>query len=56
LVIRISCPCSELVKHYVREDIRGRGGIAPIFLTSELDGGEWSVSGPGSFTPGERVL
>jgi hypothetical protein len=24
-----------------------------IFLTSELAGGEWSVSRPGRFTPGE---
>jgi hypothetical protein len=26
-----------------------------IFLTSELVGGEWSVSRPSCFTPGERV-
>jgi hypothetical protein len=26
-----------------------------IFLTSELGGGEWSASHPGSFTPGERA-
>jgi hypothetical protein len=25
-----------------------------IFLTSALDGGEWSTSRPGRFTPGER--
>jgi hypothetical protein len=24
-------------------------------LTSALDGGEWSASGPSRFTPGERV-
>jgi hypothetical protein len=29
------------------------GGKAPPFLTSALDGGEWSASGPGHFTPGE---
>jgi hypothetical protein len=26
-----------------------------IFLTSALVGGEWSASGPGHFTPGERA-
>jgi hypothetical protein len=26
-----------------------------IFLTSALAGGEWSVSRPGRFTPGERA-
>jgi hypothetical protein len=33
----------------------GSGGIAPPFLTSALDGGEWSASLPGRFTPGERA-
>jgi hypothetical protein len=37
------------------EDVRESGGIAPPFLTSELDGGEWLVSRPGPFTPRERV-
>jgi hypothetical protein len=26
-----------------------------IFLTSALDGGEWSASHPGRFIPGERA-
>jgi hypothetical protein len=26
-----------------------------IFLASALDGGEWSTSRPGRFTPGERA-
>jgi hypothetical protein len=26
-----------------------------VFLTSALDGGEWSASRPGRFTPGERA-
>jgi hypothetical protein len=30
-----------------------RGGIAPQFLTSALDGGELSVSCPGRVAPGE---
>jgi hypothetical protein len=33
----------------------GSGGIAPHFLTSALDGGEWSASRPGRFTPRERT-
>jgi hypothetical protein len=35
----------------------GSGGIASrIFFTSALDGGVWSVSRPGHFTPRERAL
>jgi hypothetical protein len=34
----------------------GSGGIAHTFLTSALDGGEWSASRPGRFTPRERAL
>jgi hypothetical protein len=33
----------------------GSGGIAPLILTSALDGGEWSASRPGRFTPRERA-
>jgi hypothetical protein len=33
----------------------GSGGIAPPFLTSALDGREWSASRPCLFTPGERA-
>jgi hypothetical protein len=32
----------------------GSGGIAPPFLTSALDGGEWSASRPGWCTPREK--
>jgi hypothetical protein len=32
------------------------GRIVPPFLTSALDGGEWSASRPGRFTPGETPL
>jgi hypothetical protein len=31
------------------------GGIAAAFLTSALDGDEWSASPPGRFTPRERA-
>jgi hypothetical protein len=34
----------------------GNRGIAPPFMTSALDKGEWSASRPGRFTPGERAL
>jgi hypothetical protein len=33
----------------------GGGGVAPPFLTSALDGGEWSASHPGRFTSWERA-
>jgi hypothetical protein len=31
----------------------GSGGIAPPFLTSALDEGEWLASCPDCFTPGK---
>jgi hypothetical protein len=37
------------------EDVLGSGGIAPLFLTSALDGGQWSASRLGRFAPGERA-
>jgi hypothetical protein len=37
------------------EDICGSGGIVPPFSTSTPEGGEWSASGPGRFTPGVRA-
>jgi hypothetical protein len=33
----------------------GSGGIAPIILTSAVDGEEWSASRPGRFTFGETA-
>jgi hypothetical protein len=33
----------------------GTGCISPHTLTSALDGGEWSASRPGSFTPKARA-
>jgi hypothetical protein len=35
--------------------MRRSGGITSSFLTSALDGGEWSASRPCRFTPGERT-
>jgi hypothetical protein len=37
------------------EDIRVSGGVPSSFLTSALDGGDWSASRPCRFTPGERA-
>jgi hypothetical protein len=39
----------SLIKHAMAT--WGSGGIAPPFLTSALDGGEWSPLRPGRFTP-----
>jgi hypothetical protein len=36
--------------------VLGIGGIATLFLTSELHGGEWSASYPSRFAPEERAL
>jgi hypothetical protein len=33
----------------------GSGSIDPPFLTSALDGGEWSASRPGRYTPGDMA-
>jgi hypothetical protein len=33
----------------------GGGNSAPPFLTTSLDGGEWSASRPYYFTPRERI-
>jgi hypothetical protein len=37
------------------EDVWGTKGIAPPFLTSALDGGEWSVLRSGRVNPGETA-
>jgi hypothetical protein len=37
------------------EDVWGSGVIATSFVTSTLDGGEWSASRPGRFIPEERA-
>jgi hypothetical protein len=34
----------------------GSGGIVPSFVTSALDGNEWSASSPGRFTPDKEPL
>jgi hypothetical protein len=44
-----------LINHYAMKMYWGSGGIAQASLMSALDGGEWSASSPGRFTPGERT-
>jgi hypothetical protein len=36
------------------EDVSGNASIAPLFMTSALDGVEWSTSSPDRFNPGVR--
>jgi hypothetical protein len=48
--VRYSCPCAYLIKHH-HEDVLGGGSMAPLVLTSALDGGEWSDSPPDRFIP-----
>jgi hypothetical protein len=41
----------KLIRDYAMKT-QGIRGIAPPFLILALDGGQWSVSCPGRFTPG----
>jgi hypothetical protein len=41
--------------HYTKMTYGGSGGIAPLFLTFALDGGEWSATCPCHFTARERA-
>jgi hypothetical protein len=43
----------DMVKIEGNENIWGSGDTASQFLTSALDGGGWSTSHPGHFTPGK---
>jgi hypothetical protein len=43
-----------LINYAPHHEDRSEGeGIVPPFLTLALDGGKWSASHPGRFTPGE---
>jgi hypothetical protein len=44
-----------LTKYHAMKTIGGVEVQLHAFLTSALDGGEWSASHPGCFTPGERA-
>jgi hypothetical protein len=41
--------------YHAMKDVYENGRTAPPFLTSTLDGGEWSTSCPGHITSGERA-
>jgi len=41
--------------HHAIKTYRGVRVEHHAFLTSALNGDEWSASGPGRFTPGERT-
>jgi hypothetical protein len=43
------------MKHYAMNVCGGMEVYIHVFLTLALVGGEWSVSRPGRFTPGERA-
>jgi hypothetical protein len=47
----------ESVFNYVikHNAVKAYGGIAPTFLTTALDGGEWSASRPDCFISRERA-
>jgi hypothetical protein len=48
-----SCP-SALTEHHAMKAYWGSESIAQCILASAVDGGKWSVSRPGRFTPKER--
>jgi hypothetical protein len=45
-----------LTEHHATKAYWGVEVSLHAFLTSALDGGEWSVSRPGRFTPGKELL
>jgi hypothetical protein len=51
----VSCIC-QFKDHRCHEDVLRKWRYSATHsLTSALDGGEWSASGPGRFTPSERT-
>jgi hypothetical protein len=52
---RWSCSCDFLTQHHAMKAYWGVEVYIHEFLTSALDGGEWSGSRPGRFTPRERA-
>jgi hypothetical protein len=44
--VRVNLSLRLVTRALCHDDIWGSGGIAPPFLTSTLDGGEWSASRP----------
>jgi hypothetical protein len=52
---KANCPCAWLIKHYALWAYWGMDVYIHVFLTSALAGGEWSVSSPSRFNPGEKA-
>jgi hypothetical protein len=44
-----------LTQHHAMKVYCGSGGVDPLILDLVPDGGEWSASCPGYFTPRERA-
>jgi hypothetical protein len=54
LKIKLSL-CFFLTKHHAMKAYWGVEDSSTYYLTSALDGGDWSASRPGRFTPRERA-
>jgi hypothetical protein len=50
-----TCSCAKLIKHYAMNTYGGVDVQIQVFLTSAVDGGEWSLSGSDRFIPGEKA-
>jgi hypothetical protein len=50
----VNSPC-VLTEHHAMKEYWGSGGIVHEFLTSVVEGGEWSASRPDRFTPRKRA-
>jgi hypothetical protein len=53
-MVNVELPLGVIHEAQHHEDVSGSGHISPPFLTSALDGGKWSSSRSGRFTPRKR--
>jgi hypothetical protein len=54
-MLKVKFPLCLINQALYHEDVWGSGTVAPPFLTSALDGGEWSASRRGRFASGETA-
>jgi hypothetical protein len=54
VLIKVNLSLGLIIWGACHKDIWGNGALLSPFLTSILDGGEWSDSRPGRFTPGKQ--
>jgi hypothetical protein len=54
--LQVNVRLSLYLINYAMKSYGGVEVTVPSFLTSALDGDEWSASSPSRFTPGERAL